>query len=90
MVRCIHAYVTGRVQGVFFRASAADRARELGVSGWIRNLADGRVEVLAAGDDEALDAFVQWLHEGPPQARIDDVQVEDASAADVPDGFTIR
>jgi acylphosphatase len=66
--------VAGRVQGVFFRASTARRALELGLTGHARNLADGRVEVIASGDPVSLAALRAWLHEGPPAARVDSVE----------------
>jgi acylphosphatase len=69
----VHLLVSGRVQGVFFRGSAADAARDLGVSGWIRNLPDGRVEAEAEGEREALERFVEYCRRGPPAARVDDV-----------------
>ncbi len=80
--------VSGRVQGVFFRASTRRRALELGLRGTVVNLADGRVEVLASGDAQALDALEAWLHEGPPAARVERVlrQGWDGTA---PAGFEI-
>jgi acylphosphatase len=83
--------VEGKVQGVFFRASTRERALRLGLSGWVRNLDDGRVEVLAAGSADALEALAQWLQGGPPAARVDVVvrqDVDGSAAGD--DGFTIR
>ncbi len=71
-----HYLVTGRVQGVGFRAATAAQARQLGVCGWVRNLADGRVEVLAWGDQ--LDQFEAWLRHGPALARVDDLVSEPA------------
>ena len=85
-VRCL---VAGRVQGVFFRASTRDRAAELGLRGWARNLPDERVEVVAAGDAQALAALAEWLWQGPPAARVTSVTVEEWTGA-VPDGFSIR
>lgn len=82
--------VSGRVQGVFFRASTLEQAVALGLSGHARNLPDGRVEVLAVGDDPALDALARWLHTGPPMARVDGVSVmpvEDRAGA--VEGFRI-
>ena len=70
--------VTGRVQGVFYRATAARRARELAISGYARNLADGRVEVLALGEDEAVRAFVSWLWIGSSGSKVTAVEVTDA------------
>jgi acylphosphatase len=69
--------VSGLVQGVFFRASTEVRARGLDLVGHARNLADGRVEVVAQGGADALDALARWLHEGPPSARVADVVRED-------------
>ncbi|MDZ7643950.1 MAG: acylphosphatase [Woeseiaceae bacterium] len=66
--------VTGRVQGVFFRASTQTAARDLGLGGYARNLDDGAVEVLACGSNGSLDALQRWLREGPPMAQVDDVQ----------------
>lgn len=66
----IHAFVAGRVQGVYFRQMTRQQARRLGLHGWVRNLADGRVEVWAQGDEVALERFVQWLWEGPPRATV--------------------
>ena len=71
--------VSGRVQGVFFRDWTVGEARALDVRGWVRNLADGRVEVLAAGDDAAVERLIAQLHEGPERARVGTVRVEDAA-----------
>jgi len=66
--------VSGRVQGVGFRYYAVLRARELGLAGWVRNLHDGRVEVHLEGDAAELERMVDWLREGPPSARVDEVE----------------
>jgi acylphosphatase len=71
--RCL---VAGRVQGVFYRASARLRAQALGVTGYARNLPDGRVEVLACGPAEAVESLCHWLWEGPPAAHVTAVDVE--------------
>jgi acylphosphatase len=81
--------VTGRVQGVFFRASTREQALKLGLRGYAKNLPDGRVEVLAEGDQRALDALERWLHIGPPMARVESVERGDAGVADVA-GFIVR
>ena len=66
--------VSGKVQGVFFRASTREQALKLGLRGYAKNLADGRVEVLAAGDEAALDELTAWLRQGPPRARVDELE----------------
>jgi len=80
--------VSGKVQGVFFRASTREQAQRLGLRGHARNLPDGRVEVLAAGEADAIDALAGWLQHGPPQARVDAVQREVATDDDT--GATFR
>lgn len=74
---CSRFYVSGRVQGVFFRVSTRDRAQALGLAGEVSNLPDGRVAVTACGPAAALASLQQWLQEGPPQAVVSDVQIED-------------
>jgi len=76
MRKRIHGTVSGRVQGVFFRATTRDRARALGLSGWVRNLPDGRVEFVAEGEEDDLRALVSFLRVGPPGARVDALEVE--------------
>lgn len=73
MTVCVQCLVSGLVQGVYFRGSARRKANELSVTGWARNLPDGRVEVLACGEAQAVAAFREWLWEGPPAARVADV-----------------
>jgi acylphosphatase len=68
--------VDGRVQGVFFRGATADEAGRLGLSGWVRNLPDGRVEAEAEGDRAAVERLVAWCRRGPPAARVEGVKVE--------------
>ncbi len=70
-----HLFVSGRVQGVFFRGTAQDHGRSLGLTGWVRNLADGRVEAVFEGPRDRVAAMVEWCRQGPPQARVDDLQV---------------
>lgn len=65
--------ISGRVQGVYYRASTEAAARRLGLVGWVRNLPDGGVELLAEGRRDALEALVAWCHVGPPRARVDAV-----------------
>lgn len=71
-----HVFVSGRVQGVYYRATTRETARERGVGGWVRNLDDGRVEAVFEGAEEAVESMVEWCHTGSPTARVDDVEVE--------------
>jgi acylphosphatase len=87
--RRVRIFVSGRVQGVSFRASARERALALGLDGEARNLADGRVELHAEGTPNAIDAFLAWCASGPPGARVDDVGVEDQEPVEGPAGFRI-
>ena len=73
---CIRCQVAGRVQGVFFRASAREQAVRLGLTGYARNLPDGRVEVLVCGEPRAVDKLREWLRAGPPQAAVTGVAFE--------------
>lgn len=89
-MKCKRAWISGRVQGVAFRACTRAQAEALGLRGYARNLPDGSVEVLACGDEQALDALLRWLQHGPPAARVDSVRSEDAPAEDCPPGFRVR
>ena len=77
--------VSGRVQGVFYRASTREQALRLGLSGHAKNRFDGCVEVLASGEAEALDALERWLLQGPPAARVEAVDREDLPEQDLPE-----
>ncbi|MBU6427726.1 MAG: acylphosphatase [Cyanobacteria bacterium REEB65] len=71
----LHAYVRGVVQGVFFRQSTTERARELGLGGWVRNLPDGRVELLAEGPRPKVEELLAFAHIGPPAAQVASLEV---------------
>ncbi|GLZ44471.1 acylphosphatase [Actinomycetospora sp. NBRC 106375] len=73
-----HIVVHGRVQGVFYRASAQDAAGDLGVAGWARNRDDGTVEMVVEGEDDAVEKMIAWAREGSSHARVTDVEVTDA------------
>jgi len=81
---CRRCLVSGRVQGVFFRASTARKAIGLGVTGHAVNLPDGRVEVIACGPTENVEALCEWLKSGPPAARVDTLSVEVAECQGEP------
>ncbi|QIZ75977.1 acylphosphatase [Ferrimonas lipolytica] len=77
------AKVSGRVQGVWFRASTMQQARSLGVTGYVRNLSDGSVEILAQGGDLAVEALLDWANSGPEHATVNDVLVSDYDGSDL-------
>lgn len=85
-----HVRVSGRVQGVFFRDSTRQKARELGLAGWVRNTPDGRVEAVFEGPTEAVREAVRWCGVGPPHAEVEDVEAEFEPASGDLDGFEVR
>lgn len=89
MSNCKRFRISGKVQGVYFRAATREEALRLGVQGWVRNLSDGDVEVLACGKSESLDAFATWLGQGPPRAQVKWVQ-EHPTASEQHETFVVR
>ena len=87
---CEHYYVSGRVQGVFYRASTYETAQALNLTGWVRNLPDGRVEAVACGNEEQLAKLKAWLEKGPPMAQVEHLDVMDLSDIPNTDSFEIR
>ncbi|HEX17001.1 MAG TPA: acylphosphatase [Thermoplasmatales archaeon] len=71
-----HVLISGRVQGVWFRANTKEKARQLNLKGWVRNLPDGRVEALFEGEKEMVEEMIKWCHKGPPLAEVEKVEVE--------------
>lgn len=72
-----HLFISGKVQGVFFRAETQRAAQSLELSGWVRNMDDGGVEVLIEGEDVAVNKMIAWCKKGPPAAHVDRVEVRD-------------
>lgn len=89
MTMCVRCYISGTVQGVFFRASTLEQAQMLGLSGHAKNMGDGRVEVVACGDEVCIQALQRWLKIGPPNATVTDVECAEAILEEEPRGFTI-
>jgi len=71
-----HCWVSGKVQGVFFRANTRKRAEKLGINGWVKNLKDGRVEAVLEGSEEDVKELIGWLHQGPKLAQVEEVEVD--------------
>ena len=84
-----HVFVSGRVQGVFYRANTRDAARDRGIDGWVRNLDDGRVEAVFEGPSDAVEELVEWCHTGSPSAVVEAVDAEYGDP-EGERGFTIR
>lgn len=86
---CVQAKVTGRVQGVFFRDSTSQHARSLQLTGWVRNVEDGSVELVACGERSQVETLLDWLKKGPPLASVDNLDYQEIDWQDF-DEFTIR
>lgn len=68
-----HLLIKGKVQGVYYRASAREKGEEMGVKGWVKNTPDGNVEAVVSGEEEAVDAFIAWCKKGPERAKVSEV-----------------
>ncbi|MDP2745399.1 acylphosphatase [Pseudomonas sp.] len=86
---CMHGYVSGRVQGVCFRQATAEQAERLDLDGWVRNLADGRVEVLFEGDETAVAELTSWLQHGPQAAEVTSLELQEQAQQGIT-GFIVR
>lgn len=89
-MQCLHAFVSGRVQGVWFRQSTLEAAQAHGLTGWVRNLDDGRVEVMACGNEHGLMQLEAWLSIGPELATVAEVKSERCEVTEVFISFVIR
>ena len=85
MKKRYHLHISGRVQGVYFRANTWKKARALGLTGWVRNLPDDRVEAVFEGEQKEAEAMLAWCRTGTPPARVDHVEAEEENAGG---GFT--
>lgn len=85
-----HVYVSGTVQGVYFRANTREEARKRDVTGWVKNLGDGRVEAVFEGNNDAVEEMIEWCHTGSPRASVTDVDVERSEPRGDFDSFEIR
>ena len=86
----VHLIIAGHVQGVFFRQSTKNMARNIGLSGWVRNRSDGTVEIVAEGAVEDVDRLVEWCEQGPETARVDRIERTDEASVGLPEGFDVR
>jgi acylphosphatase len=86
----VHLFISGRVQGVFFRAHTREEAKRRGLTGWVKNRYDSRVEAVFEGEDEAVQSMIGWCHSGPPHAVVTDVSVEAENYRGEYADFTVR
>ena len=86
---CLHGFVTGRVQGVSYRQYTQEQAERLELDGWVRNLTDGRVEVLLEGEEAAVRELAAWLEQGPTAAKVEAVELEQQPVQGIA-GFIVR
>ena len=86
----VHVYISGRVQGVFFRAETQRAATDLNLTGWVKNIVDGRVEAVFEGEDEDVDKMLAWCHVGPPAARVENVEVTEETYTGEFRNFSIK
>ena len=90
MIRTVNILVSGKVQGVYFRFFAQKQARKLGVSGWVRNLASGEVEIVAQGENAALEEMMAWSHKGSLFAKVKHVKITELSESERFSSFEIK
>lgn len=76
-MKTVHILISGKVQGVFFRASASTEAEKNNITGWIKNTKSGEVEAMASGEEKDIESFIQWCHQGPRKAGVENVEVEE-------------
>ncbi|MEM7815853.1 MAG: acylphosphatase [Candidatus Aenigmatarchaeota archaeon] len=89
MKECVRVFVSGIVQGVFYRSWTEQTARGLGISGWVRNLPDGRVEAVFEGEKSKIERMIELCRKGPPRARVDKVEVKKEMPSGI-EGFEVR
>ncbi|MEI6066974.1 MAG: acylphosphatase [Methylococcaceae bacterium] len=90
MIRSIRLLVSGRVQGVYFRVFTQKKAKQLDIKGCVKNLPDGRVEIKAQADNNALEPFIKWCQQGPVTARVDHVEMLELESTEIFTSFEIR
>ena len=86
----VHVIISGRVQGVWFRASTKSKAEQFGITGWVRNTSDGNVEAVFEGNKKIIEEMLEWCNHGPPLAKVDNIEVEKQPANDEFDKFSFR
>ena len=86
----VHVVISGRVQGVWFRASTKQKAEQLGLNGWVKNTFDGDVEAIFEGEENCIREMLDWCHQGPPMAKVEGIKVTEKDPSNGFDDFSIR
>jgi len=86
----VHVLISGRVQGVWFRASTKQKAQQLGLTGWVRNTSDGNVEAMFEGEENKIDKMIDWCHSGSPLSKVTNVEVKKQNPTNGFDDFSIK
>jgi acylphosphatase len=86
----VHVIISGRVQGVWFRATTKQKAEQLGITGWVRNTSDGCVEAILEGEEQQVKKMIEWCHEGPPLAVVNKVEIKNQNPTNGFDYFSIK
>ena len=86
----VHVVISGRVQGVWFRASTRDKAQQLGLTGWVKNTSEGNVEAVFEGEEKLINEMLDWCHHGPPMAEVENVEIKKRRPSNDSDGFSIK
>ncbi|MDO9529203.1 MAG: acylphosphatase [Syntrophales bacterium] len=90
VMKKVHVFVTGRVQGVFFRAETKSKADSLNLTGWVRNVPDGRVDTVFEGEKGNVDTMIEWCRKGPPFATVTDIEIIEEIYTEEFEDFRIR
>ena len=86
----VHVIISGRVQGVFFRASTKQKAEQLGITGWVRNTHDGCVEAIFEGEENKINEMIEWCHHGPSFSKVNNVEIKKQNPINGFDKFSIK
>ena len=86
----VHVIISGRVQGVWFRASTKQKAEQLGLTGWVRNTSDGCVEAVFEGEEDQVKEMIKWCYQGPPLSKVEQVDIKNQSVTNGFEGFIIK
>ena len=86
----VHVVISGRVQGVWFRASARDKAQQLGLTGWVKNTSEGNVEAVFEGEEKLINEMLDWCHHGPPLSEVKNVEIKKRRPSNDFDDFSVK